>query len=182
MTLNDTVRKFPSSTRRRACKRTVEEIAELAQLEDAALVGLCLERDEHAWREFVRRYEPALRATVRKTISRALRTVLDSDAIEDMIGDFYVRVLERDMLKLRKWHGAERKGEIMALLTMIANGIAIDHVRHAFDCMTGRNNAVDKRREADRDPNRGAMWIEIESRTFRDPIKKRRNRKCRDDE
>jgi hypothetical protein len=48
--------------------------------------------------------------------------------------------------------------------------------------MSGRNKAVDKRRDADSDPNRGATWFAIEDRNMRDPIKKRRNRKSRDDE
>lgn len=182
MTLNNDLRKFNVSTRRRTRTRTESEIAELAQLEDAALVALCLERDEHAWREFMRRYEPTLRANVRGTISYALRKALGSDAIDEVMGDFYVRILERDMLKLRNWHAAERKGAVMALLTMICNGIAIDHARHAFDDMAGRCRAVDKRREADRDPNRGAMWFAIEDRNTREPIKKRRNRKSSDDQ
>jgi hypothetical protein len=48
--------------------------------------------------------------------------------------------------------------------------------------MSGKAGYVDKKREADLDPNRGATWLEIESRNMRDPIKKRRNRKSRDDQ
>lgn len=182
MTLISSTRKFSSSTPR-TCKRiTADRLSELRQLEDVALVELCLERDEAAWREFVRRYEPALRGEARKVISKALRTIMHSDAMDDVMQDFYLRILERDMHKLRFWHQGNRKAEIMTWLTMIANGIAIDHARRAFDRMSGCTKAQDKRREADRDPNRGAMWIEIEDRNMRDPVKKRRNRKSRDDE
>lgn len=181
MTLENNARKCSTDARRPAPRRSAEEVAELGQIEDAALIGACLERDEDAWREFIRRYEPTLRKNARGAIGYHLRTILDSDALDDVMGAFYVRMLERDMFKLRQWHGRERKGCLLALLTVICNGIAIDQARHAYDGTQAYDKAIDRRREADRDPNRGGMWFAIQDRATRDPIKKRRNRKCADE-
>lgn len=171
----------PESGRRGRLRRTADEVAALAELEDAALVALCLEHDEDAWREFMRRHEPTLRRNARGAIGYHLRTILDSDALDDVIGAFYLRIIERDMLKLREWHEREGKGRLVALLTFICNGIALDHARHAYDGRVACEKAVDRRVQADRDPNRGATWFAIEDRSTRAPIKQRRNRKCADE-
>lgn len=177
-TNNNAILKFPAPRRTEGCAAE----SELRQLEDEAVLAMCLERDQAAWREFTRRFEPALRKQVFKVVSNSLKTILDSDAIDDVIGEFYVDILEADMRKLRFWHEGNRKAAITSWLTMIANGIAVEHIRRAYVRMSGKSGYVDKKREADLDPNRGATWIEIESRNMREPIVKRRNRKSRDDQ
>ena len=180
MTTNkNAILKFPTRRRTEEC---APSDTELKELEDDALLALCLERDQAAWREFTRRFEPALRKQVFKVVSNALKTILDSDAVDDVIGELYVDILEADMRKLRFWHEGNRKAAITSWLTMIANGIAVEHIRRAYVRMSGKESYVDKQREADLDPNRGATWIEIESRNMREPIKKRRVRKSRDDQ
>lgn len=181
MTFNKAIRSLPRAPRRSTPTRTPTEIAELAQLEDSALVALCLERDEHAWCEFLRRYDAPLRARARGKIGYALRNRLDSDALDDVMGAFYVRMVEQDMVKLKQWQSKERKGPLIVLLTMICNGIAMDHARLAFNDADARCKAVDKAREADRDPNRGGMWFAMQERNGRDRIKKGRTRLDRDE-
>ena len=163
-----------------ARRPTQDELDVLRQLADPELIRLCLLQDEAAWCEFTRRFD----ALLRKRISnrRGVRTVLDSDAADDVIGDLYVRILGNDMAKLRQWHASPARGSLIGLLSTIAGGIAVDHIRHK---LTGVESAVglgDWQRERDKDPNRGADWFAIEERNMRDPIKKRRKRLSKDDD
>lgn len=159
-------------------------LADARQLEDAALIELCLARDDMAWREFMRRYEPALRKKVQKVLSHALSQILDSDAVDEVIGDLYVDLLDEDMHKLRYWHEGnedKRRTTISSWLTMIARGIAIEHIRRGWLRMTSKAEVKERSPECHRDRSRGATWIAVEERNMRDPFKKRRDRKSSDD-
>jgi DNA-directed RNA polymerase specialized sigma24 family protein len=148
-------------------------------LGDPELVDLCLRRDQEAWREFVRRFEPVLRHQVGRTLSRARQTVMGSDAVDDVIGDLYLQTLEGNMRKLRVWYQSERKAALASWLSMIATGIAIDHWRRASVRCAARSTLRDQSDEADRDPNRGGTWIEIQDRVLGDPPQRRAKRRQR---
>jgi hypothetical protein len=168
----------------------------LAEIDDTALVALLLTKNEAAWRELVRRYEPVLRGQVGRTLARAMRQVLDSDAVDDVIGDLYLHVLENDMMKLRVWARGQRAGTLAAWLGLLANGIAIDHVRAAFlrravsldgEDASEEHEERKQRQGRDADPNRGGAWLGAERAAHiglesDEPAKRRRKRKSRDDE
>ena len=85
-------------------------------------------------------------------MARAMRLVVDSDAIDDVMGDFYLCVVQNDMRKLRVWLGGGQSS-LVRWLAVIARGIAIDHIRYAFNHESERtvpedDDRVDPRRVA----------------------------------
>lgn len=156
-------------------------------LDDEALTEMLLRRDQAAWREFVQRFEPLLRFQVGKTLAGAIHVLLDSDAIDDVIGDFYLDIVEADMEKLRYWLHGNRQAALRSFLGKVATRIAIDHIKYALVRFSasveklGRDENR-KREQHDADPNRGADWIAIQERVLGEPVKKKRNRKSKDDE
>jgi DNA-directed RNA polymerase specialized sigma24 family protein len=160
----------------------------LQLLPEGELLDLVLARNENAWREFVRRYDGVLRGCARKTMDKAMQSILDSDAIDDVLGDFYLSLVDNDMRKLRRWANGSRKAKLETWLVMIVCGIAIDHIRRAFsewravDAATAQHVAA----ERESDARRGADWIVAEraERHHVDPTmepKKKRKRKSRND-
>lgn len=67
------------------------------RLDDAALLAGVLARDEAAWREFVRRFSPALRDAVRATTDEPMQ----EQDVSDVLGDFWLRMIDDDMRRLR---------------------------------------------------------------------------------
>lgn len=125
-------------------------------LTDGELLDALVRREDRAWAELVRRYDKMLRAMVKRRISRALCDVLPSDAAEDVMGTFYLKLVEHDMRKLRIWGDGPRKATLRTWLTMLASQVAVDHVRSAYT----RSRVPRKLREnPDTDPNRGGAWL-----------------------
>jgi len=173
-----------SALRSGACSGVAAPTVEV--LDDDALTEMLLRRDEQAWREFVQRFEPLLRFQVGKTLASAIHVLLDSDAIDDVIGDFYLHIVEDDMDKLRYWLHGNRQGALRSFLGKVATGIAIDHIKYALVRFTasveklGRDENR-KREQRDADRNRGGQWLEIQDRVLGDPVKKKRKRRSNDD-
>jgi DNA-directed RNA polymerase specialized sigma24 family protein len=86
-----------------------------------------------------------------------MRHLLDSDAIEDVIGDFHLAILEEDMRKLRMWYEGPRRARLASWLTMIASQIAVDHIRRA--CRERAARIIADVEPHDDDPNRGGEWL-----------------------
>lgn len=107
-------------------------LCEARQLDDAALVEEMLRRDEDAWREFVRRHEPVLRQRIQGALRR-MTQALGSDAVDDVVGDFHLRLIERDMRPLRDWFGGSRRIPLDAWLWMIASALLNNHLRRALN-------------------------------------------------
>ena len=155
-------------------------------LDDEALTEMLLRRDQTAWREFVHRFEPLLRFQIGKTLASAIHTLLDSDAIDDVIGDFYLDIVEADMGKLRYWLHGNRRASLRSFLGLVSTQIAIEHIRRACVRFTasveklGRDENR-KREQQDADPNRGGQWLAIQERVLGEPVKQKRNRRSNDD-
>jgi hypothetical protein len=162
------------------------DVPTIEVLDDEALAEMLLRRDQAAWREFVHRFEPLLRFQVGKTLASAIHVLLDSDAIDDVIGDFYLDIVEADMHKLRYWLFGNRKASLRSWLGKVSTQIAIEHIRRACVRFTasieklGRDEQR-KREQCDADPKRGGQWLAIQERILGDPVKQRRNRKSNDD-
>jgi hypothetical protein len=156
----------------------------LRELDDTALVALLVARDEAAWREFMRRYNGKLRAHVRRCLARAMREMLPSDAVDDVIGDLHLLILQKEMGKLRWWLTRGRPGTFGKWLGFLAAGIAIDHVRASFGRERGKQRLSRVMAEQRTDP--GAAWLGAERAAdiglASDQPKPRRKRKSRDDE
>lgn len=154
---------------------------DLRTFTEGELLDAVLRRDNRAWAELMRRFDPMLRTVVRRRLARALPTMLPSDAIDDVMGAFYLDLLERDMNKLRLWGNGPRRAKLSTWLTMIVCQIALDHLRSAHS----RKRLPGKlRREygsPDLDPNRGGAWIG-EERSAGDGATRRRRTKTVEDE
>ena len=149
------------------------------RLTEGALLDAVLRRDNLAWQEMLRRYDPMLRRVVRRRLARALRTVLPSDAIDDVMGAFYLDLVEADMRKLRTWGDGPRKSKLSTWLTMIVCQIAVEHIRASYS----RRRLPRQLREENRDtdPNRGGAWIG-ELQSAGENTKRKRRTKTVEDE
>jgi RNA polymerase sigma factor (sigma-70 family) len=102
------------------------------------LLRRCQQRppDEDAWREFVRRYHGAIRASVTKTFhSRATqeterRAQFPDDLIEDLVQVVYVRLVEEGNRALDRFEG-QHENSIFQYLGIIAMNVVRDHFREA---------------------------------------------------
>ena len=110
----------------------------IVQLTVHELLKRCQQRppDEDAWREFVRRYHGAIRASVAKTFhSRATqeterRAQFPDDLIEDLVQVVYVRLVEEGNRALDRFEG-QHENSIFQYLGIIAMNVVRDHFREA---------------------------------------------------
>ena len=108
------------------------------QLTVHQLLTRCLQRppDEEAWREFVRRYHAAIRASVAKTFhSRAAQEIdrraqFPDDLIEDLVQVVYVRLVEEGNRALNRFEG-QHENSIFQYLGIISMNVVRDHFREA---------------------------------------------------
>ena len=68
---------------------------------ESELLGAVLRRDERAWRQFVRRYEDALRGSIRDAAAKI--RPLEDDQVDDVLGDLWLMLLEDDLKALRQF-------------------------------------------------------------------------------
>jgi hypothetical protein len=74
---------------------------------DREVLDACIRKDERAWRELHRRYDKPLRAAAYKRLGGSLVERLPSDFRDDIMGEFWLKVLERDMANLRCFDWSE---------------------------------------------------------------------------
>jgi hypothetical protein len=67
---------------------------------DREVLDACIRKDQRAWRELHRRYDAPLRVAAYKRL-KPLVTRLPSDFRDDVMGAFWLKVVERDMAHLR---------------------------------------------------------------------------------
>ncbi len=119
-----------------------------AAADDSALLRAALGRDDLAWREFVKRFDLPLREVIRYAAS-ATAHPLDPDEIDDVMGDFWVLLLEGDRRVLRAFnplHGAS----LQTWLTFHVAQVAYEHVHRAarepkFVSLRQARNVADSR-------------------------------------
>src|SRR5262245_33012948 len=103
----------------RASDHTPDLRAELmARLDEAALLQGALQRDRLAWREFMRRYEPVARQRISRVLA-SRKSAHSSAVIDEVMSDFYLRLLDDDMRKLRKFDPS-RGAALRTWLAMVA--------------------------------------------------------------
>lgn len=112
------------------------------QLADGLTVSELLERcsqrppDEEAWKEFVRRYDSAIRASVSKTYRlRASqesdrRPQFPDDLVDDLVQAVYMRLVEEGNRALKHFEGG-RENSIYYYLGIISINVVRDHFREA---------------------------------------------------
>lgn len=108
------------------------------QLTVHELLKRCLQRpsDEDAWREFVQRYNGAIRTSVAKTFHARASQETDRRAqfpealIEDLVQVVYVRLVQEGNRALNRFEG-EHDNSIFQYLGIISINVVRDHFREA---------------------------------------------------
>jgi excisionase family DNA binding protein len=97
--------------------------------DDDGLIVRVLRRDERAWRQLVRRYEPTLRSLLADDDEVAPAQV------DDVLGDLWLRLMEDDLRRLRAF-AASKSAPLSAWLAMQATQVAFAHAQKRHDTPT----------------------------------------------
>jgi excisionase family DNA binding protein len=82
-------------------------------------------RDQRAWNAFVRKYDPPLRAVVRHAAEAV--SPLDDAQVGDVLGDFWLRLVENDLRPLRTFNPS-RGSSLLTWLTFHVAQVAYEHL------------------------------------------------------
>src|SRR5438046_261935 len=93
--------------------------------DEQELLDAVLQRDERAWRELVARFDPPLREVVRAA-SAGIQPLTDTQ-IDDVIGDFWLRLVQDDCRLLRAFNPG-RRASLLTWLTFHVAHVAHDHM------------------------------------------------------
>jgi excisionase family DNA binding protein len=102
----------------------IKNVSDPTRLDDDALLVRVLERDEHAWRELERRFSGQLRDAA----LAATDPQLEDQEIDDVIADFWLRLIERDMQRLRSYD-ARRRTPLATWLALRVSQVAYERAR-----------------------------------------------------
>lgn len=95
-------------------------------LSERELVDRVIANDGAAWMELQRRYEKSIRGAIFGVLRR-YAAVLESDAREDVMQDFYLSLLENDRRRLRVFDPSRSK--LSTWLRLLACNKATNHAR-----------------------------------------------------
>jgi excisionase family DNA binding protein len=90
------------------------------EVDERELLDRVLRRDQAAWVQFVRRFDPPLRALLAGELGDA--------QVDDVLGDLWLRLVDSDMRRLRAF-AESRPGPLSAWLAMQATQVAFDHAQ-----------------------------------------------------
>jgi hypothetical protein len=77
--------------------------SEVRDCTDRELLAACVQGCESAWRELHHRYDKSLRGTAYKLLGQTLVDRLPSDWRDDVMADFWFKLVERDLAHLRSF-------------------------------------------------------------------------------
>jgi excisionase family DNA binding protein len=97
-----------------------------AALDDLSLIERVLRRDERAWHQLIRQFEPTLRALLAEGGGHA------PIEVDDILGDLWLRLMDNDMRRLRAF-AASRSAPLSAWLAMQASQVAFTHAQRRRD-------------------------------------------------
>ncbi len=150
----------------------------IAQAEDERrLVQAVLAGDERAWQRLVHRYDGRLRDIVRESTD-AIQPLTDVE-LEDVIGDFWLRMVEDDRRWLRRFRG---EGSLETFLRFQVLAVAHEHVQRlrrepvtvSFDerrhVPIARDAAPTKRAHADVSGLAALLQLPIEMQALRSDV------------
>jgi RNA polymerase sigma-70 factor, ECF subfamily len=100
----------------------------LRELSPLELVRCCLSsREESAWQEFVRRFQPLIASTIIKTLrhGKCFNFVL----IDDLVQETYVKLFAHDFKALREFDFRHAKA-LFGFFRVVASNVVQDHFRN----------------------------------------------------
>jgi DNA-directed RNA polymerase specialized sigma24 family protein len=100
-----------------------------AEVSDQNLVELCVERDEDAWLELMRRYHLLIVKIVSRTIRRWFQPT--PSLLDDLFEDVLAKICASDFRALREleWR---HEGTLRGLLQVVSSTVAQDHLRRCL--------------------------------------------------
>jgi DNA-directed RNA polymerase specialized sigma24 family protein len=98
---------------------------------DRTLVEFCLERNEDAWLELMRRYHLLIVKVSSRTIRRWFRPT--PNLVDDLFEEVLVKLCAKDFRALREleWR---HEGSLRGLLQVVSSTIAQDYLRRCLSC------------------------------------------------
>jgi len=96
--------------------------------ESVALLRRALAREDRAWKDLVRRFDEPLRNAVRD-LTEAIDPLSD-EQLDDLLGEFWLRIVEDDLRRLRLFRGST-DDSLRAFLTMHVTQLAREHLELA---------------------------------------------------
>jgi DNA-directed RNA polymerase specialized sigma24 family protein len=137
-------------------------------LEDKALLRHVLLKSDPAWRELVRRFDPILRDHVRGWLTKYW---IMSDAVDETMGEFYLRLLANNMRRLRAFD-PKRGRHLCSWLCLLAVHTIWDKWRQLIhQAAPPQIIALDL---ADKSPTRGGRWLGFERSMCEPEVRRRR--------
>src|SRR5437868_15454070 len=86
-------------------------------ISDEDLIDRVLRREERAWHQLIRQFDPTLRSLIGESGD------LQSSQVDDVLGDLWLRLMEQDMRRLRAF-AASKSAPLSAWLAMQATQVA----------------------------------------------------------
>lgn len=98
------------------------------EVDDLTLLAFVFDHCEPAWCEFMRRFRRPVRGKLSSVI-KSYATILDSEARDELMQDFYLRLLDEDMRRLRMF--TPGRGKLVTFLRRVMRNLALDYMRKA---------------------------------------------------
>lgn len=89
--------------------KVVAATTEIKAWSDREVLDACIAKDQRAWRELVRRFDDPLRGVAYKSLEHLIEC-LPSDFKDDVMGAFWLKVVDNDMGALRSFDWNEGEG------------------------------------------------------------------------
>jgi RNA polymerase sigma-70 factor (ECF subfamily) len=101
--------------------------SQLHELSHLELVRRCLKsREEGAWQEFVRRFQPLIAATVLRTLRRG--NCFNFVLVDDLVQDTYMKLFAHDFKALRQFDFRHEKA-LFGFFRVVASNVVQDYLR-----------------------------------------------------
>jgi len=110
-------------------------LAPFADFSSTQLVRMCAgSRNEKAWEEFIRRFQPVVAAAALRTVRRWSEAAYPQ--LDDLIQDTYLKLCEDDCNLLRSFQ-SEHEDSIYGFLKVVAANVVHDHFKSALAAKRG---------------------------------------------
>jgi RNA polymerase sigma-70 factor (ECF subfamily) len=108
-------------------RAAAQTLADYRSLPDGALLEAVLGKDEHAWRELLRRFRALIYRCINK-VAFKYDAPLSNEDTNEIFGEVCFNLLRDDMRKLRAWDPA-RGSKLASWLGLISMNTAYDYLR-----------------------------------------------------